>query len=157
TLEKLQANRTERPRQDRRGLKVRVGEVARTGEEVLIVRNLEHGFGERTLYRGVTFTLQRGERLAIIGPNGAGKTTLLKTFAGELTPLKGEVEFGFRVQPAYFAQDLSLLDADATVWDTIWDTGALDKPSTIQALQQFLFVAEALEKPVGALSGGERT
>jgi ATP-binding cassette subfamily F protein 3 len=157
TLEKLQADRAEKPRPDGRKMKVRVGEVARTGQEVLIGREMEHGFGGRTLYRGLTFTLARGERLAIVGPNGAGKTTLLRSLAGELTPLKGEVEYGFRVQPAYFAQDLSLLDPEATVWDTIWDTGALDKPSTIQALHQFLFVAEALEKPVAALSGGERT
>ncbi|MFN3648712.1 MAG: ABC-F family ATP-binding cassette domain-containing protein [Armatimonadota bacterium] len=155
-LDKLQQEHLERPREDRK-MKVRTGDVTTSGREALIARKVENGFGDRTLFRDVTFTLERGERLAIIGPNGAGKTTLLKSLAGLLKPRSGEVSYGYRVQPAYFAQDLSSLDPDETVFDTIWSTGMLDYPQTMQALHQFLFVGDALEKQVAMLSGGERT
>jgi ATP-binding cassette subfamily F protein 3 len=101
--------------------------------------------------------LERGERLAIIGPNGAGKTTLLKDLAGIQQPTAGTVNYGYRVQPAYFAQDLSSLDPEATVFETLWDTGAVDNQQVLQVLHQFLFAGDAVNKQVADLSGGERT
>jgi ATP-binding cassette, subfamily F, member 3 len=157
TLDKLQGELVEKPRGDRAGLKIHKRDVAASGREALIANDLEHGFADRALYRGVTFTLEKGERLAIIGGNGAGKTTLLKNLAGLLAPRKGSVSYGYRARTGYFAQDLSSLDPEATVWETIWDTGALDLRESTQALHQFLFSGEALNKQVSDLSGGERT
>jgi ATP-binding cassette subfamily F protein 3 len=155
-LERLQKEQGERPRDDRKGLKIVGRNGASTGKEALILSDLEHGF-ERPLFAGVSRVLERGERLAIVGPNGAGKTTLLKIIAGELTPRKGSVTYGYRARPAYFAQDLSSLDPDATVWETIWETGAVNNQETMQALHQFLFAGDAINKQVADLSGGERT
>jgi len=157
TLEKLQETALERPRDDNRKLKVRTGAVVQTGREALIARDLEQGYDDRTLFRNLTFTLERGERMAIIGPNGAGKSTLLKTLTGELPTRKGSISYGYQARPAYFAQDLSSLDPEATVWETLWETGALDNQQTVQTLSQFLFVGDAINKTVGDLSGGERT
>ena len=157
TLEKLQDDLAPPPRTDARGIKMRVKEGAASGREVLSIGGLSQELGGRVLFSDLDLILERGDRLAIIGPNGAGKSTLLRTIAGVLPQKAGSVEFGYRVQPAYFAQDLSMLDPDVTVWDTLYDTGMLDIPQTIQALHQFLFVADALQRPVGALSGGERT
>jgi ATP-binding cassette subfamily F protein 3 len=156
-LERLQEEKREKPRSDGRKLKVRVGAVETTGREALTASQLSHRFGDRILFSGLNLSVERGQRLAVIGPNGAGKTTLLKILAGQLTPTRGEVQYGYRAQPAYFAQDLSTLEAEATVWESVWDTGALDLPRSIQALHQFLFVGEELEKKVGDLSGGEKT
>jgi ATP-binding cassette, subfamily F, member 3 len=156
-LERLQEEVGEKPRTNERQLKVRTGKIVATGREALTARTLEHGFGDRSLFRNLTFSLERGERLAVIGPNGAGKTTLLKALAGELTPRAGSISYGYRVQPAYFAQNLSSLDPEMTVWDTLWETGALDQTQTMQALHQFLFIGDAVHKHVGDLSGGERT
>ncbi len=157
TLERLQGEMADKPRDERRNLKIRPNEGVQSGREVLSIRGLEQGFDSRRLFTGVSFSLDRGERLAIIGPNGAGKTTLLRTLAGLLPPRAGSISLGFRAKPAYFAQDLSSLDPEATVWETIWDTGELDLTHTMQALHQFLFAGEAVEKRVGDLSGGERT
>ena len=157
TLEKLQDDLAPPPRTDARGIKMRVKEGAASGREVLSISGLSQELGGRVLFSDLDLILERGDRLAIIGPNGAGKSTLLRTIAGVLPQKSGSVEFGYRVQPAYFAQDLSMLDPDVTVWDTLYDTGMLDIPQTIQALHQFLFVGDALQRPVGALSGGERT
>jgi ATP-binding cassette subfamily F protein 3 len=156
-LERLQQGLIEKPKEDTRNLKLRPSEGAASGRDVLTGRDLSHRFSERTLYTGLSFDLERGERLAIIGPNGAGKTTLLKDLAGEQQPTSGSVTYGHRVQPAYFAQDLSSLDPEATVFDTIWDTGAVDNQQVMQVLHQFLFVGDAISKNVADLSGGERT
>jgi len=156
TLEKLQQDLGDKPRGNERSMKVRLDKNAGTGREVLIASDLEHGY-TRPLFARLSFMLERGERLAIIGPNGAGKTTLLKVLSGDIRPRAGSVTYGYRVKPAYFAQDLSTLDPEATVWDTIWDTGAVDQHQARQALHQFLFVGSAIEKHVGDLSGGERT
>jgi ATP-binding cassette subfamily F protein 3 len=157
TLEKLRAVAPDRPDRDARRVRMRVRQGDASGREVLIARDLEAGFGERSLFRHLSLTLERGERLAIVGPNGAGKTTLLRALAGEAPPRVGSVSYGYRVQPGYFAQDQSSLDGEATVWETLWDTGALNLPETIQVLHQFLFIGDAVEKKVGDLSGGERT
>jgi ATP-binding cassette, subfamily F, member 3 len=156
-LEKLERDLGDRPREDRNRMRIRTDKVVSSGREALIAHQLSHGFGERPLFNKVTFTLERGERLAIIGPNGAGKTTLLKTLAGEIQPWDGSVTHGYRAQPAYFAQDLSSLDPEASVWETIWETGALDLQQSLQALHQFLFAGDAVDKVVEDLSGGERT
>ncbi len=156
TLEKLQQNLTELPKQAKQ-LKVQSRAGVASGDDVLSVNKLTHGFGERALFSGLNMTMARGERLAIIGPNGAGKTTLLKALAGELTPKGGSVSYGFRVQPAYFAQDLSSLDPELTVWETIWETGTLNLTEAMQALHQFLFMGDGVQKQVADLSGGERT
>ncbi len=156
-LDKLQEELVERPREARSGLKVNTGKVVASGREVVTARDLSFGYDGRNLFSGLSFTLERGERLGIIGPNGAGKTTLLKVLTGECPPRSGAISYGFRVQPAYFAQDLSSLDSDATVFETLYETGALDLTETMQALHQFLFAGDAVERRVGDLSGGERT
>jgi ATP-binding cassette subfamily F protein 3 len=156
-LEKLQQNLGEKPREERRNLKIRTGGIAASGREVLSARGMEHRYGDRVLFRGLDLDLERGERLAIIGPNGAGKTTLLKDLAGVQQPTGGSVTYGYRVQPAYFAQDLSSLDPEATVFETLWETGQVDNTQVLQVLHQFLFAGDAVEKQVGDLSGGERT
>lgn len=156
-LERLQGELREKPRDDRSRMKIVARETVQSGREALTLNQLEHGFGERTLFSGLTLTLERGERLAIVGPNGAGKTTLLKIIAGQLAPRRGTVSYGYRAQPAYFAQDLSSLDPAETAWETIWNTGALDNQHTMQALHQFLFAGDEINKEVGDLSGGERT
>src|SRR3989338_3140018 len=61
---------------------------------VLAVRDLARSFGPGRALRGVDFTLDAGEVLAIFGPNGAGKTTLLRILAGLLRPERGEVLLG---------------------------------------------------------------
>jgi ATP-binding cassette subfamily F protein 3 len=154
-LERLGASRP--PPAPARALRITAREQHGTGRVALTARELAFSYGARSIFRGLSFTLERGERLAVIGPNGAGKSTLLKVLAGEFRPASGEVSMGYRALPAYFAQDLDLLDPDATVFETVGSAADLGLAETFRVLHQFLFPADSVEKRVGSLSGGERT
>ncbi|TXD35844.1 ABC-F family ATP-binding cassette domain-containing protein [Lujinxingia vulgaris] len=130
-----------------------------TGKEVLRVEGLTRSFEERTVLNDVTFSVNRGDRVAIVGPNGIGKSTLLKLAMGELDPDRGEIEWGHAVEPGYFSQDLADLkgSAETTLHDWLWSHFP-DKPNGYirGKLAEVLFGKEDIEKRVGALSGGEK-
>lgn len=60
---------------------------------LLSVRGLSAGYGSLMVLRDISFSMERGETLAVIGPNGAGKTTLLWSLSGLVKPKSGEVTF----------------------------------------------------------------
>jgi ATPase subunit of ABC transporter with duplicated ATPase domains len=95
------------------------------------------------------------ERVAVSGPNGSGKTTLIRLAAGELAPAGGRVSLGARV--AFLDQRTALLGDDATLVAAFRRFNpAASENAARAALARFLFRNAAAEKPVAALSGGER-
>src|SRR5262249_31163886 len=92
-----------------------VAPIARTGDLVLTVEDLAIGYGDRKLASGLSFSLQRGDVLAIAGGNGTGKTTLLRTLLGQQKPLEGEVRWGANVVIGYYDQHLGDLSPNAVV------------------------------------------
>jgi|HubBroStandDraft_6_1064221.scaffolds.fasta_scaffold11474_3 ATP-binding cassette subfamily F protein 3 len=114
--------------------------------------------GEKEVFRGVNFLIERGDRIALVGVNGAGKSTLIKLLAGTELPTLGEFRLGHNVQADYFAQDqYKELDQDARILD---DLGAASPGSTQTELRSllgcFLFSEDDVFKKIGVLSGGER-
>src|SRR5262249_52066859 len=102
--------------------------------------------------------VRRGERVAIIGPNGLGKSTLLKIVMGRLPADAGTVRFGHEVRTGYFAQDQHELlpDPSKTPLDFIWDAIPSEPTTYVRGqLGRVLFSGEDVQKPIGALSGGE--
>jgi ABC-type multidrug transport system ATPase subunit len=59
---------------------------------VISAREVEKRFGARRALRGVSFELERGDRLLVTGPNGSGKTTLLRLLVGLAAPTRGALE-----------------------------------------------------------------
>src|SRR5262249_51736598 len=111
--------RIDRPRAEQRGPSIRFSASVAGGREVLRLRDIAKRMGERLLFSGVNLMLDRGERLALIGPNGSGKSTLLKIALGLVEPDTGLVEWGYRIEPGYFAQDLRTLDEEKTILDEV--------------------------------------
>src|SRR5205085_12282462 len=128
-----------------------------SGRVVVEAEELELAVPGRTLVTGASFALERGEHASLVGPNGAGKTTLLETILGLRAPAAGRVRLGHDVQPAYFSQHEAELDERGSVLEATMGATGLRRPDAQALLGRFLFSGlEAHEKPVVALSGGER-
>jgi ATP-binding cassette subfamily F protein 3 len=113
--------------------------------------------GDKRLLEAATFALERGEHVGLVGPNGSGKTTLLETVLGGHESAGGRVRLGHGVVPAYFSQHEVELDERGSVLDCAQRATGLSRPQAQNLLGRFLFSGwEAHEKPVTALSGGER-
>lgn len=153
-LERLE--RIERP-QERQELNLRLGAAYRSGRTVLSTTPLQAGYGHEPLVRTPELTIERGDRIGLVGPNGSGKTTLLKTVTGQLPPVKGRYELGTNVKVAYYAQAHEQLPPEGTPLSVILTTQPWGEEAARTFLGRFLFSEDDVFKPVGALSGGERS
>ncbi len=142
----------------RKTIHFRFPQVLRSGREVVRYEGVHKTFGSRAVYRGVTQSVLRGERVAVVGVNGAGKTTLLKLTAGELEVDQGRIALGHNVRVAYYAQHhTDLLDKQKTVLEEIWSLVPHEPQTYVRSvLGAFLFQGDDVDKKIGVLSGGER-
>jgi ATP-binding cassette, subfamily F, member 3 len=130
---------------------------ARSGRTVVEAEALELRIGERVLLGEAGFAIERGEHVALVGPNGSGKTTLLETMLEKRELHGGSVRLGHGVIPAYFSQQEAELDTRGSVLQCVQRATGLQRPDAQKLLGRFLFSGwTEHEKPVLALSGGER-
>jgi ATP-binding cassette subfamily F protein 3 len=129
----------------------------RSGRTVVEANGLGVAAGDKQLLTEATFAIERGEHVGLVGANGSGKTTLLETVLGTREHGAGSVRLGHGVVPAYFSQHEVELDERGSVLDCAQRATGLPRPQAQNLLGRFLFSGwEAHEKPVTALSGGER-
>lgn len=159
----LQAMRRERAerraRMGRSRLEANLGVAS--GKRVIETSGIHYAVGERTLIHDFSCLIERGDKIGIIGPNGVGKTTLLRILLGELTPDRGTVTHGTRLQIAYFDQLRAQLDLEKSVRDNVADGADYieiggQRKHVMGYLADFLFTPERARSPVKVLSGGER-
>jgi ATP-binding cassette subfamily F protein 3 len=156
-IERLQANRVVVPSSRRRTLGFEFLKPARSGRTVVEARGLVIRAGDKPLLADASFALERGEHVGLIGPNGSGKTTLLETLLGRRPPVSGTVRLGHGVEAAYFSQHEVELDERGSVLQATQGATGLQRPDAQNLLGRFLFSGwDEHEKPVAALSGGER-
>ncbi|WP_199033784.1 ABC-F family ATP-binding cassette domain-containing protein [Glycomyces salinus] len=141
---------------------VRLPDPAKCGKVPLTASGLSKSYGSLEVFSGVDLAIDRGSRVVILGLNGAGKTTLLRILAGSLEPDTGSVEPGHGLRIGYFAQEHDTLDHTGSVLEQMQsaasDSGAdLTETELRKILGAFLFSGEDAFKPVGVLSGGEKT
>ncbi len=130
-----------------------------SGKDVLQVDDLSYGFepGSSPLFQNVSFSLRRGETVALIGPNGIGKSTLLKILTGDLAPTAGSIAWGSKVKVGYYDQEQSHLNPQNTVLEEVWSAFPYMEEARIRSvLGNFLFSGEDVLKKISALSGGEK-
>jgi len=129
----------------------------RSGRTVVEADGLGVAAGDKHLLTDATFAIERGEHVGLVGANGSGKTTLLESVLGFREQVSGSVRLGHGVVPAYFSQHEVELDERGSVLDCAQRATGLSRPLAQNLLGRFLFSGwEAHEKPVTALSGGER-
>jgi ATPase subunit of ABC transporter with duplicated ATPase domains len=130
----------------------------RSGEDVVSLKKVQKGYGNRTIYDGLDFMVRRRERWCVMGVNGAGKSTLLKLVAGSTQPDDGTVALGGSVKMGYFAQHaMDLLDGERTVFESLVDAFPQAGQGSLRALAGcFGFSGDDVEKRCRVLSGGEK-
>ena len=154
-LDKME--RVERPEEDVKAIRMSFGSSIASGNDVLDVRSLSMGFGERCLFTDLSFLIKRGERAMIIGPNGCGKSTLIKLILGKLSPRTGSITEGYNVEIGYYDQENQNLSPENTVLDELWNAYPTKTQTEIRnTLALFRFTGESVFKEVAVLSGGER-
>ena len=147
----------DKPEAYRKKAKIEFNPSVTSGNDVLQLRDISMGYGERILFKDLNLDIYRGEKVALIGDNGIGKSTLFKIIMNEITPLSGDIKFGTNVNVSYFHQEQKTLNLDNTIIDEIWeDNKQLTQTSLRTMLGAFLFEGEEVFKKISTLSGGER-
>lgn len=143
---------------DTSALKLRFPPAPRSGSYPVSTASVSKRYDEKLIFDDVSFTIERGEKVAFIGRNGEGKSTLVKCIMDEID-FGGNLQLGHNVKIGYFAQNqASLLDGELTVFQTIDDIAVGDIRTKIRdILGAFMFGREDIDKKVKVLSGGERT
>src|SRR5271168_3025804 len=80
---------------------------------ILNAQSLTKSFGATTLFCGISFTINEGDRIGLIGPNGSGKSTLLRILAGEMDADSGEVAVRKRARLSYVTQESEFKPGDS--------------------------------------------
>jgi ATP-binding cassette subfamily F protein 3 len=156
-IEKIKAELVVIP-EERKAVRFAFPQPPRTGELVIALEGIHKSYGELSVYKGLDFSMYRGEKIALVGPNGAGKSTLLKMLAGVLEFQSGDRRLGTNVETAYFAQhQLQALSLDNSVFSEIDAVAPGWTQGEVRALLgAFLFKGDDVHKKVRVLSGGER-
>lgn len=143
---------------DTSALNLKFPPAPRSGNYPVTVEGLTKRYGDHVVFQDASFTIKRGERVALIGKNGEGKSTFVKAVMGEID-FEGKVQLGHNSLIGYFAQNqAALLDEELTVFQTIDYIAQGDIRTKIKdILGAFMFSGDTIDKKVKMLSGGEKT
>ncbi|MEX0719840.1 MAG: ABC-F family ATP-binding cassette domain-containing protein [Balneolaceae bacterium] len=155
-LEKLDRIQLE---EDQSNVSFRFPEPQRSGQVVMRLENLHKSYGDQSVFDGIDYELERGDKIAVVGPNGAGKSTLIRILAGNEPFQKGERKEGHNVTVNYFAQhQAEELDPQKNPLESMMAAGSGEKEGRLRTiLGCFLFQGDDVFKKVKVLSGGEKS
>ncbi len=156
-LEKVE--KIEAPISNLEGPKFYFPPAPRSGNQVALIQDLTHTYGDKILFLGANLEVNPGERIALIGPNGSGKSTLLRLLMGVEESDEGTIQFGpHNVIPSYFEQNQAdALDLDKTVINTMFEAVPDWSQTKVRSLLgRFGLGQDSVYKNVKNLSGGEK-
>ncbi len=152
-------NEDQRQREER--LEIFIPNGPRLGNKVIEASHLAKAFGNKVLFKDLSFALPPAGIVGVIGPNGAGKTTLFRLIMGQEAPDAGSFDVGETVKVAYVDQTHHDLLPEKSVYEVIsqgvesFRMGGRDVNARAY-LSRFNFTGADQEKKIGVLSGGER-
>ena len=149
--------RLEKPEELENEMKLLFSPRESSGNDVLMAKELGKSYDGRRLFSHGTFSLKKGEHVALIGDNGTGKTTLLKILNGLVQADEGEFRLGSKVKIAYYDQEHAVLNMEKTLFDEIQDSYPdMNNTKVRNVLAAFLFTGDDVYKRIQDLSGGEQ-
>ena len=134
----------------------------RRSKVLVEAENLNIGFGSKVLINDLSFTLAKGDKIALMGANGVGKSSLLKVLLGDLEPMKGKLKRLDGLDVGYFSQKREALPNDITPWQLVGEgidfvmSNTGEKRHVASYLEGFLFRPEEIKRPIHTFSGGEK-
>ena len=153
----LKVERLEKPEEIENEMKLLFAPRESSGNDVLMAKELGKSYDGKRLFSHGTFSLQKGEHVALIGDNGSGKTTLLKILNGLIRADEGEFRLGSKVKIAYYDQEHAVLNMEKTLFDEIQDSyPEMNNTKVRNVLAAFLFTGYDVYKRIQDLSGGEQ-
>ena len=155
-MQKIQEELPELPQELVR-IKLNLPTPAHIGSMPLIVKNLSKSYGDKLVLEDVSFSIVRGQRIALIGHNGAGKSTLIKSVLGLIGPDTGEIILDEKVKIGYYSQEMENFDQSLTLFETLQRRTRATDGQIRSFLARFMFSGDRFRQSVGSLSGGEKT
>ena len=131
-----------------------------TGKEILSLTDADLGYNDCVILKKVNLRIEKKQKIGIVGFNGAGKSTLLKSLAGRISPINGELKYGYNVEISYFAQHLTEdLHNEDTVIEALQQKAHKDckAQDILNIAGSLLFSGDNIYKKIKVLSGGEKT
>ncbi len=149
--------RLEKPTEENTDIKLKLEPRIVSGNDVLSCEHLAKAYPGQQLFTDLSFSIKRGERVALIGDNGTGKTTILKIINEMVNADRGTVTLGANVHVGYYDQDHQVLHMEKNLMEEISDAYPdLTNTEIRNVLAAFLFTGDEVFKRVSDLSGGER-
>ncbi|MDR1536818.1 MAG: ABC-F family ATP-binding cassette domain-containing protein [Clostridiales bacterium] len=128
-----------------------------SGNDVLDVSGLKKSFDGQPLFSNISFSIKKGDKVALIGPNGIGKTTLLRIIMNEIPSDGGYINRGVNVKPGYYDQEHESLSGGRSILDEMGIAFPhLGAGAIRNILAAFVFTGDDVFKSISALSGGEK-
>jgi len=119
------------------------------------LRNVSISYGDKTVCRDITFSIESGDRVALCGANGSGKSSIIKLICGETRSLQhtGEAHVGSGLKISYISQDTSHLAG--TIWDFCREN-SLDASLMLAMLRKLDFRREQFDIAMQNFSAGQK-
>lgn len=154
-LDKLE--KIDKPDIDRANMNIHVSVSERSGNDVIIIKELSKRYGEKVLINNASLLIRNKERVALIGANGCGKSTLLGILLGNLEADGGTAVLGSGIRLGYLPQNISFEDESKSIVETFRNGITITEGKAREYLAKYMFFGEAVFTKVGSLSGGERS
>lgn len=154
-LEKIE--KINKPIVDKKTADFQINGVERTGKEVIKVDSIKKSYGDRLLFRDISFTLFYKDSFCILGENGTGKSTILKIIMNEAQSDGGAVKIGANVKIGYLPQEISFDREDISIADYFSYNYGISVSEARKELAKILFTGEDVYKHISTLSGGEKS
>lgn len=145
--------------EDKSEINIKFPEPPQSGRTPMKLQTIFKSYGDKKVFEGIDFEIEKGEKIAFVGPNGAGKSTLAKIIAGVIDYNSGDRILGHNAILSYYAQDVAdNLNPDLEIIETVDGIAAEKTVGQLRSLLgSFLFSGDDVFKKVGVLSGGEKS